>query len=376
MRKFSLVVLSTAGLLLTAAVAVAIMLAPPAAAQQVVELDFANGRTIISDEWQREMHSDVMAVDWERSILYVRDAEEPEGIMAFSLETGEWLRTLLTPIGEGPHEFPNGARAVDVAPHGGIYASGFIKVVEFDRADTPINSWRPVAPTTWSVCDFGGQPAVPTQGGVVRRRADGNSEEIGPVRARGVRITASRDVFDAVSWRVLWSRLACTDDQAYVVVHSERGADSVFVYNRDGSAHALPLPTEGIRGMTECRPMRAIHYRPGVNTCPVGLSNLYPSFDDRGNLVLLGFDNKVHGVIINPETGCHALIQNTTRLYNIPARVYADSALVFHMGTVEVEHDGKIVEAFRDAAHGVSMVPFRRISGQPCPGMLPSVNWG
>ena len=354
-------------------VAVASLLAPPAVAQQVVELDFANGRTIFSDEWRREMYSDIMAVDWERSVLYIRDVEEPDGIMAFSLETGEWLRTISIRRGRGPYEFPNGPRALEVAHHGGIYAAGFTKVAEFDRAGAPIGSWRPVAPTTWKVCDFGGQPAVPTQGGVVRRGTDGSSEEVGPVRASGERIAAPSEAVGGLSWRIMWSRLACTDDETYVVMDRERGADTVVAYHRNGTARTLRLPTEGIQGMMECRPM--IHYpRPGENTCPIGLSKLYPSIDDRGNLVLLGFDLMVHGVIINPETGCHALIRNTTRLYNTPTRVYADSALVFHNTTVEVEHEGKVVEAVRDVAHGVSMVPIRRVSGEPCPGLLPSVN--
>lgn len=33
------------------------------------------------------------ATDHARGVLYVLDAEEPGGVMAFSLETGEWIRT-------------------------------------------------------------------------------------------------------------------------------------------------------------------------------------------------------------------------------------------------------------------------------------------
>ena len=354
-------------------VAVATLLTSPVAAQQILELDFPNGRTIISDEWNREMLPDIMTVDWERRVFYIRDIEEPEGVMAFSLETGEWLRTISTPKGDGPNEFPHGARALALAPHGGIYASGFTRVIEYDRTGKMLQSWRPVTPATWTVCDFGGTPAVPTQGGVVRRGPDGTDEEVGPVRANGESITAPSSISTAVLWRVLWSRIGgCTEDRAYVALTNERGSDTVFVYHREGTADTLTMPAEGIPGMAECRPIRG-RYRPGMNRCPVALSMLYPSLDDRGNLVLLGFDNKVHGIIIDPETGCHALIRNTTRLYNMPARIYADSALVFHSGTVEVEHNGEMVKAFRDTAYGVSMVPIRRVEGSPCPGMLPSV---
>ena len=61
--------------------------APAAAAQQILEVDLSAGRTIIDDQW-RSMGSIVLAVDHDRGILYVNDAEEPEGIMAFSLATG------------------------------------------------------------------------------------------------------------------------------------------------------------------------------------------------------------------------------------------------------------------------------------------------
>ena len=94
-----------------------VLSALPADAQQVLEIDFTNGRTIIDDEW-RSMGSHLMAVDWSRSILYVDDDEEPEGIMAFSLETGDWLRTVPTPKGDGPFEFPQTRTGMDVAPMG------------------------------------------------------------------------------------------------------------------------------------------------------------------------------------------------------------------------------------------------------------------
>ena len=346
--------------------------ATPLEAQQVLEIDFANGRKIINDELGRAMQHDLMDVDWQRNVLYISDVEEPNGIMAFSLETGEWLRTVSTPRGDGPHEFSQGRRAVSVAAHGGLYVSGLIRVVEFDIGGVPLSSWRPATPTTWKVCDFGGAPAVVTQGGVVRRGSDDMDEEIGNVRARGEQITAPRESLAPLQWRIMWSRITCAEDRAYAVISSEHGTDSVFVYRRDGTEGMVALPTEGIEGMMECRPVRG-YARPGTNDCPVGLSMLSPSLDDLGNLVLLGIDNRVHGIVINPETGCHALIRNTTRLYNIPTRIYADSALVFHSATVEVEVDGQKRLSFRDTAYGVSIAPLRRVSGEPCPGMLPSV---
>lgn len=83
--------------------------------QEVVEIDAEAGRTIIDDEW-RSMYYGSAVVDWTRGIFYVEDEEEPEGIMAFALDNGEWLQ-----------------------------------------------------PPTPQVCYLDGAPAVPAQGGVIRR---------------------------------------------------------------------------------------------------------------------------------------------------------------------------------------------------------------
>ena len=98
-----------------------LLASPVASAQQIVEIDLEAGRTIIDDEW-RSMNIGLIAVDWDRDILYVEDDEEPEAIMAFSLETGEWIRTISTPEGDGPREFPQGAK-VEIAPGAGSYVS-------------------------------------------------------------------------------------------------------------------------------------------------------------------------------------------------------------------------------------------------------------
>ena len=65
-----------------------------ASPQQVLEIDTAVGRVIIDDEWRAIRTIGDMPLDRERAILYARDDEEPEAVMAFSLETGEWIRTI------------------------------------------------------------------------------------------------------------------------------------------------------------------------------------------------------------------------------------------------------------------------------------------
>ena len=348
--------------------------APMAIAQQVVEIDYTAGRTIMDDEW-RSMLSLTMAVDWDRRILYIADREEPEGVMAFSLETGEMVRMIAAPVGEGPYEFARGRTDISLVADGGLYVTGYQRVVEYDPTGEPVSSWSPRAPMSRAVCNLGGAPAVPTQGGVVRRGTDPDQDEyIGAVRADGEVLDTNTDA-DAqqVGMRLVMSRIACRDDRAYVVMSYDTGPDSVFVYHVDGEAPVLAVPTQGTEGKGKCEQQVG-----GVRRsipCPIWSQNLQPSFDDHGNLVLLGADREYHGAIVNPETGCYALVRNTPgdrRL--LPVRIYADSALVFKHSVSQMRFRGETHDVVdTNSADGISIHPLRHVSGEPCPGVLPSV---
>ena len=85
-------------------------------AQQVLEIDYDAGRVVIDDEMRSIRWES--SIDHERGIVYVRDDEEPEGIMAFSLETGEWIRTYMVPTGDGPQELSRGIHGLSAASAG------------------------------------------------------------------------------------------------------------------------------------------------------------------------------------------------------------------------------------------------------------------
>ena len=366
---------------LTVLVVAGLAAAPAATAQQVLEIDYTTGRTIIDDEW-RAMSSDDLAIDQSRGILYVFDPEEPEGVMAFSLETGEWIRTIPTPKGDGPDEFPQGRSSMAVAQDGGLYVSGFLRVVKFDTLGVPVSSWTPQTPVRRTVCDLGGEPAVPIPNGVLRRGPDYTNQAIGPNAVEGVQIQAqSVDDGMAISRRLMYARIACTEDTAYVVMTYDSAPDSVFAYHRSGEVTRVALPTEGIEGMEECRQIgRPANLPPGAQmlggSCRYWSHRLRPSFDDRGNVVLFGNDWVVAGTIIDPETGCHALVQKDWRadMGRTPVRILGDSVLVFRQDNdVTTTADGSLNIRFHGGANRVSLHPFRRISGEPCPGMLPSV---
>ena len=160
--RFSPVVL---GLTLTGATA---LLAHPTFAQETFRIDYERGRTVIKDPW-RAIDPYEYAIDHTRRVLYVHDLEEPDGIMAFSLESGEWLRTIRIPLGEGPGEL-NGFGGVALAPEGSLYLWRYPKAILVNAMGAVVGGWRPDVASLWmDMCVFGAEPAVPAPHGLIRR---------------------------------------------------------------------------------------------------------------------------------------------------------------------------------------------------------------
>lgn len=352
-------------------------------AQQVLEIDYSAGRTIIDDPWRAIGGS--TAIDHGRAVLYVRDPEEPDGVMAFSLETGGWIRTLMAPQGHGPQELPEGVETMSVAPDGRVYVSGNVRVLEFGPQGEYLGHWTPIlAPrTSGAVCDMGGQPAVPTRNGVARRGGDGPDEAIGE---DVVIVSSDPDEWDPTDefidelWRVQNAQILCMPDAAFVVSEYggmrsrrdlsnpvvKRDSLAVFYYdsNREGR---LPIPV----GLAADQ---ALTVGPRMET------------DDRGNIVLLavslvtlmrqegGFWNM--GAVIDPESGCHAVIRNPEKNMMQPRfmGIYQDSAVIGYRYREETTENGQRVITNYNYANKVALHPLRRISGNPCRGMVPTVN--
>ena len=320
------------------------------------------------------MGSAILAVDHERGILYVNDAEEPEGIMAFSLATGERIRVLMAREGDGPHEFSQGHTGMTMGPGGRLYVSGLLRVVEFDSAGAAVSSWTPVAPTSRSVCNLGGQPAIPAQYGVIRRGPDGTDEGIGPnVVNSHVLMAQSRDEATAISDLLWGARIACTDAAAYVAMNYAEGPDTVFVYNRNGGEGRLPVPTEFTENLPECTVRSRLSN--GVTLpdrpCPTWNQRLYPSLDGRGNIVLLGSHREIAGAVVDPDTGCYAVLRKSEGdpTFRV-TRIYADSALVFTRDAERTTEPGGTRTVMYSGANRVSLHAVRRVSGEGCWGMV------
>lgn len=352
----------------------ALAIAAPADAQQVVEIDHSSGRTIIDDQW-RSMNSKLVIADWDNGRLYVKDREEPDGIMIFSLETGEHLHTVQTFRGNGPFELSDGWFSMALTGDGGLYVSGMSRILTYDSAYQPTDTWTPRAPPSHAVCDLGGKPAVPLRGGVLRHER----EAIGPnaVNDSILGMVRSEEEAFPLAVQVMTARMICTDDMAIVVpsyrrlpeseLSTNESRDSVFVYHLDGTANRIAIPSDytGDRCVQKVRIGTQETERP----CPPWTANLQPSFDDLGNLVLSSSDKRIAGAIIDMDTGCYTIVRKDEErdLHIRMVAVRGDSVLVFHND--RGVHNGEPT-VYANNAIKASVHPVRRVSGNPCPGML------
>ena len=330
-------------------------------AQQVLEIDYESGRTVIDSE-ERAIYSTV--IDHERSILYAYDLEEPEGVMAFSLVTGEWMRTVRFQTGGGPQELPQGFAGMAVAPGGGLYVSDLSRVLEFDGEGRYVGNWTPHAPERkGAVCDFNGEPAVPTFNGVIKRNGD-SEVTIGPGPS-GLSHLSEHERRQAAD-RIWSARMACTAAAAFVVTTYADDTDSLTAYYGSGRMGMLPIPAE----LAEAAKATV---GPKIGT------------DGQGDIVLSAIADirlgghggyLVAGAVIDPATGCYATIRNPEKnMFAYEFRgVYADSAVVAVAAYEEGQELGRRVIDYYDYADKVALYPLRRVNGEPCAGMLTTVS--
>ena len=336
-------------------------------AQQVLAVDLGSGRQILADD-TLGLHGTArrLLVDHVRGLLYAESATERDGVAVFSLETGQWLRTLAAMRGGGPQELPQGLLGWTTRAEGGVYLADTRRVLEVDSTGAFVRYWQPEAPERIAVCELSGRPAVPAQFGIVMRGPEGADDIwLGPEVVKSSTLVLSeeelrrpRSALDQFVENHL-RPIACTDDAAFVVSVNETGPDSVYAYGLDGSARVVPVPVDD------------------MDLDPVWNRRLVPKTDGRGHLLLVGPRRGVVGALIDPSSGCYAILRSLLPSSYLADReetgtpqfvdIYADSALVtyfpYENGTTYI--GGEI--------WAMKLHPIRRLSGEPCENMLPSV---
>lgn len=335
--------------------------ARPAFAQETFAIDYERERTVIEDPW-RAIDPYEYAIDHTRRVLYVHDLEEPNGIMAFSLETGEWLRTIRFPVGEGPGEL-RGFGGIELAPEGSVYLWRYPKAILVNAMGAVVDEWRPDVTSLWmDMCVFGAEPAVPAPHGIIRRGAGGRDEtmDIQPVDRGGLQAVTPEEAVAAL--RVSANmRLSCTDDAAFVVPNHPADPGAIVVYTRSGMTDRFEAPPAILE--------------PPVTGADGRVDVL--SDDGQGNMVLIAREpsGRFPGALMDPKSGCHALLRNPrVQSYRQFAGIHADSALVFHLDHEEEVRDGKRIIHIRERANRVTLHPLVHDGGgERCTSILPSV---
>ena len=285
---------------------------PSLHAQEVVEIDLRVGRVVVEDS-TRAISTSHVTMDPVRGVLYLEDFGEPNVIIAFSFHTGEHLRTIAVPRGEEPNELPERPSGMAAVSDGGLFVAGVNRVLEFDPLGEVVGHWQPRTMSRRTVCEFGGEPAIPAMMGVVRRGGDGTDEFLGPRVLSVLDVQRmSRTESNSLGDKVWDAKIACGAEFAYVVSPNDLDQpDSVFAYGLDGGSESrftAPVGPEHPRQF--CDRTMTEHGRVVPLPCLAWHHRLSPSLDGNGNLVLLGKDEYFDGVIMDPKTQCYALLRS------------------------------------------------------------------
>ncbi len=343
MRAASLIVAAVAGIQ-----------AAPAIAQQVLEADPEGGRTVIDGPFRAiSTPPNLVAINHLQRLVTLIDLEEFEGVMTFSLVTGEPVRTVHIRRGDGPAEL-RGITSITPAADGGIYVSNPNRVLEFDSHGAFEGSWSVLDLTGRNVCELDGEPAaIVERGYLVRRGTDGSGEPFGEWSIDSGPGAIDSETIIRIHYGTV---LACTRGAAYVVTVPEQGPVGPFsVVQQEGPTGQLELPTEFLGERDWLR-------------------SFLTSLDGQGNIVVISEDNLIWGAVIDPDTGCYAVLRNSGGSgVGLFRGIHGDSAVVLHRDYEDHIGGGRVVRVVHGTAARISLVPFRRVSGDACPGMFSSI---
>ena len=329
-------------------------------AQQRLKIDHATGREIANDS-MRAMRTDNASIDHRKGIIYVEDPEHPVAAMAFSLEDGRLIRVYGGKVGDGPGEMRLRYGFFMAATDIGILLASGDRVLHFDSAGKLAWDWRPKAARVEGVCVIAGSPVVQQWEGrslALRRRADGSSAAFGQHRWRDHRAFGSEE-----KWNFFGPDITCVGDVLYVLDQNE----GIFGYAGDGRTFRVPLPGALVAaGERRHSPLvgeggggRRQWHRPRYE-------RIFHNGD--GDLIVLARYRRFVGAVIDPETGCYALIEEDEwKKSRVVAGVFRGNAVVFQKATEKRLVDGRTATVIYPGAHTMALRPLKLMGGEPCP---------
>ena len=326
-----------------------------AAAQQVLEVDMDAGREVVGG--LEYLFGFEAVVDYGRRQVLVTEAADPLAVTAYSLDDGSVQGVFGGgPAGDGPGELTH-VDAVALGPEG-VLVAGIGRVLYWGWSGALLHQWRPTAPSTNDVCAFNGRPAVPLQQGIVFRGDDGESVALGGKAAPEFDFAAASETDVR---RAAWTTfLACADSVAYRL----DGYRHVLAeYKRGSEPRAVAIPEDVMEAARKrMESSSESFFRPGYDK---------PFLADDGRLVVVTITWGVTGAVVNPATGCYALLKDDTDpLGRDYVGMLGDSLVTLEASREPVTttvYEGKRHPVFSTNPSYIFVRPVRPASGEPCP---------
>ncbi len=322
----------------------------------LLEIDYSSGRQVVG-RWEHGFPA-IADVDHQRGLIYLGQATEPFAAVAYSLEDGSILG-----VHGGQQQRDDSGRqqrskALAATPNGVALADD-VQINYWDSRGLLARAWRPGVPGIPSVCWWMGEPAVPLPGGVLRRDEDG----LGTVYGDQGPWEALQALGEAESSLRHDSHIACVEDVAYVLDERLKG------FALDGRTFEIPIPVA--LEETSVRRRAAPSIVPILDGYANTLSRPYSGlFDDgKGRLVIVLWASDIIGAIVDPQTGCQAILldRGPRRASRRLIGMYRDSVVVVGSSVVERVLHGVRTKVIDPNAYGIALHPLAMIGGKPCP---------
>lgn len=324
----------------------------PASAQQILEVDTEAGRELAGGEEYAFLRA---VVDYGRRLVLVSEIADL-AVTAYSLDDGSVQGVFGGGRrGDGPGELSSmSVGAIAVGPDG-VFMSGAKRVLYWSWSGALLHQWTPTAPLARVLCALNGRPAVTLQEGLVFRGDDGESVALGGEASAQIKSASPASVRDDMD-AYLGTKMACSDSAAYLLVGSRH---LLTEYKLGAEPRVLDIPEEVVE---------AVRWMMDANDLKSAYGRLFLAEDSR--LVLTTANPRVTATLLDPATGCYALLKNMPWQNGVSyVGMFGDSVVTMEASREPMERrmvNGKVVPVFSSERTHIFVRPVRPVEGEPC----------